>query len=63
VRLASDDVKLQNNNAQQNVFDFEALGGSPYEKIEFQFQVHNDYVETEVATLIPEALPWDLNLK
>ena len=63
IHLASDDVKLQNNNAQQNVFDFEALAGSPYQKIEFQFQVHNDNVDSEIATLVPEGLPWGSKLE
>lgn len=57
VALASDDVKLQNNNAQQNVFDFEALTSSPYAPITFPMQVHNDRVETEVAALVPSGLP------
>ncbi|MDR8392221.1 hypothetical protein NC796_13795 [Aliifodinibius sp. S!AR15-10] len=63
IHLASDDVKLQNNNAQQNVFDFEALAASPYDTIEFQMQVHNDYVETEVAALVPDGLPWGSKLE
>ena len=57
VALASDDVKLQNNNAQQNVFDFEALSGSPFDPIAFPMQVHNDRVETEIAALVPSELP------
>src|SRR5690606_29420487 len=57
VALASDDVKLQNNNAQQNVFDFEALTSSPYPPIHFLMQVHNDRVETEIAALVPSVLP------
>jgi hypothetical protein len=57
VALASDDVKLQNNNAQQNVFDFEALTSSPYPPINFPMQVHNDRVETEIAALVPSGLP------
>ncbi len=57
VALASDDVKLQNNNAQQNVFDFEALTGSPYAPITFPMQVHNDRVESEIAALVPSGLP------
>jgi hypothetical protein len=63
VHLASDDVRLQNNIAQQNVFDFEALAGSPFEIIEFQFQVHNDRVNPEIATLVPEGLPWGARLE
>ncbi len=62
VQLASDDVKLQNNNAQQNVFDFEALAGSPFDPIDFQMQVHNDNVETEIARLVPDGLPWGARL-
>ena len=62
VHLASDDVKLQNNSAQQNVFDFEALSGSPYAPIEFQMLVHNDNMETEVASLVPDRLPWGTTL-
>jgi hypothetical protein len=61
--LSSDDVLLQNNNAQKNVFDFEALSGSPYEPIEFQFQVHNDAVATESAYLCPHQLPWGATLE
>ena len=56
VALASDDVKLQNNVAQQNVFDFEALTSSPYEPITFPMQVHNDRLQTEIAALVPEGL-------
>lgn len=63
VQLASDDVRLQNNNAQKNVFNFEALAGSPFDPVEFQFQVHNDYVETETAILMPENLPWGSTLE
>lgn len=63
LHLASDDVILQNNNAQQNVFDFEALGGSPYQPIEFAFQVHNDAVESEWASLVPDRLPWGYTLE
>lgn len=62
VALASDDVKLQNNNAQQNVFDFEALTGSPYPPIEFRMQVHNDRLRTEVAALVPDALRYGSKL-
>jgi M6 family metalloprotease-like protein len=62
VQLASDDVKLQNNSAQQNVFDFEALTASPYEAYEFEFQVHNSYVKNEIAVLLPEALPYGSKL-
>jgi hypothetical protein len=63
VHLASDDVKLQNNNAQQNVFDFEALAGSPFDPIEFQMQVHNDNTEAEIAALVPDGLPWGSRLE
>lgn len=63
VALASDDVKLQNNNAQQNVFDFEALSSSPYDPIEFQMQVHNDYIEPEIAALVPDGLPYGSRLE
>ncbi len=63
LHLASDDVKLQNNNAQQNVFDFEALTSSPYDPVEFAFQVHNDYVESETAVLVPDRLPWGATLE
>ncbi|MEE9354980.1 MAG: hypothetical protein V3U75_05260 [Methylococcaceae bacterium] len=62
VALASDDVKLQNNNAQQNVFDFEALTGSPYPPINFQMQVHNDRNRTEIAALVPQGLPYGSKL-
>lgn len=57
VALASDDVKLQNNIAQQNVFDFEALTSSPYPPISFPMQVHNDRVGAEIAALVPSGLP------
>jgi hypothetical protein len=56
VALASDDVKLQNNVAQQNVFDFEAVAGSPYDPIVFPMQVHNDRNQSETAALVPEGL-------
>ncbi|MDP2716591.1 hypothetical protein [Rheinheimera sp.] len=62
VALGSDDVKLQNNNAQQNVFDFEALTGSPYGPIHFPMQVHNDRLRTEVAALVPKGLPYGSKL-
>jgi M6 family metalloprotease-like protein len=62
VALASDDVKLQNNNAQQNVFDFEALAGSPYDPISFPMQVHNDRLMIEVAALVPNGLPYGAEL-
>jgi len=57
VALGSDDVKLQNNNAQQNVFDFESLTSSPYEPINFPMQVHNDRPGREIAALVPSGLP------
>jgi hypothetical protein len=63
LHLASDDVILQNNAAQQNVFNFEALEGSPYETIAFEFQVHNDYIEAESASLVPNSLPWGMTLE
>lgn len=63
VHLASDDVKLQNNNAQQNVFDFEALAGSPFDEISFKMQVHNDRVGEERAVLVPDGLPWGAKLE
>ncbi len=63
LHLASDDVLLQNNAAQQNVFDFEALSGSSFEPIAFEFQVHNDYVEAELASLVPNSLPWGMTLE
>ncbi|MDK3074626.1 hypothetical protein QO034_16150 [Sedimentitalea sp. JM2-8] len=56
VALSSDDVKLQNNVAQQNVFDFEAYSGSPFDAITFPMQVHNDRNQTEIAALVPEGL-------
>ena len=62
VALASDDVKLQNNNAQQNVFDFEALTSSPYEPITFPMQVHNDRPGREIAALVPSDLPYGSKL-
>ncbi|NNF63440.1 MAG: hypothetical protein HKN07_04200, partial [Acidimicrobiia bacterium] len=62
VALASDDVKLQNNNAQQNVFDFEALAGSPYPPIDFRMQVHNDRLRTEIAALVPDGLRYGSKL-
>ncbi len=62
VALASDDVKLQNNIAQQNVFDFEALSGSPFPPIHFPMQVHNDRNGTEVAALVPNGLPYGSKL-
>ena len=55
--LASDDVKLQNNDAQRNVFDFEAVGGSLFDVINFPMQVHNDRARNEIATLVPKGLP------
>ena len=63
LHLASDDVILQNNAAQQNVFEFEALAASPYDLIEFEFQVHNDSVEPEIAALVPDSLPWGTKLE
>lgn len=62
VALASDDVKLQNNNAQQNVFDFEAIMSSPYDPIEFPMQVHNDRLRSETAALVPDRLPYGAKL-
>ncbi len=62
VALASDDVKLQNNNAQQNVSSFEALAGSPYAPIDFPMQVHNDRLQTEVCALVPDNLPYGAKL-
>lgn len=63
VALASDDVRLQNNNAQQNVFDFEALAGSPYTPITFEMQVYNDYVEPERCSLVPSNLPYGATIE
>lgn len=62
VALSSDDVKLQNNIAQQNVFDFEALTSSPYPPINFPMQVHNDRIGTEIAALVPNGLPYGSKL-
>jgi hypothetical protein len=45
------------------VFDFEALSGSAYEQIAFEFQVHNGYVESEWASLVPNSLPWGMTLE
>lgn len=56
VALASDDVRLQNNIAQKNVFDFEAVSGSPFDPVTFRMQVHNDRSMTEIAALVPEGL-------
>jgi M6 family metalloprotease-like protein len=62
VALASDDVKLQNNNAQQNVFDFEAYSGSPFDPVVFPMQVHNDRNRIETAALVPQGLPYGSKL-
>jgi hypothetical protein len=56
IALASDDVWLSNNWAQKNVFDFVALGGSPYAPLPFSFSVTNDGVSPERAYLEPEGL-------
>jgi hypothetical protein len=62
IALASDDVWLSNNWAQQNVVDFVAVGGSPYAPIDFRYSVTNDGLFPEIAYLEPEGLPVGMKL-
>lgn len=60
--LASDDVWQLNNHAQKNVDKYEALSGSPFAPIEFDFSVHNAGVVPELAYLEPDGLPYGMKL-
>lgn len=60
--LGSDDVWQVNNHAQKNVDKFEALSGSPFAPIEFDFSVHNAGVSPEMAYLEPDGLPYGMKL-
>ena len=62
IALASDDVWLSNNWGQKNVFDFVALGASPYAPIAYDFSVTNEGVKPERAYLEPEGLAPGLKL-
>jgi hypothetical protein len=54
--LASDDTDASNSWAQQNVFEFEALGNSPPAPVEFTFEVANEGSYTEEVTVVPFGL-------
>jgi hypothetical protein len=60
--LGSDDVWQLNNHAQKNVDRYEALSGSPFAPIEFDFSVHNAGVVPELAYLEPDGLPHGMKL-
>jgi M6 family metalloprotease-like protein len=62
IALASDDVWLSNNWAQQNVFEFKATSSSPYAPIAFQYHVSNDGIYSEEAHLEPDGLPLGMRL-
>lgn len=61
--LASDDVWVSNNWAQQNVFEFTSASGSPFDPITFRFSVSNTGIEPERAFLEPEFLPRGMRLR
>lgn len=61
--LASGDLWVSNNHAQQNVFEFISASGSPFEPVEFQFSVSNTGPVTERAILEPEFLPPGVRLR
>lgn len=60
--LGSDDYWQINNQAQKNVDKFEALSGSPFTPIEFDFAVHNGGVGPEFAYPEPDGLPYGMKL-
>jgi hypothetical protein len=62
VALASDDVWLVNNWAQQNVNEFIALKSSPYKPIAFTYSLSNEGLEAETVFLEPEWLPYGAKL-
>jgi hypothetical protein len=62
VALGSEDTWQVNNHAQKNVDKFEALSGSPFAPIEFDFSVHNAGVSPELAYLEPDGLPYGMKL-
>jgi hypothetical protein len=59
---ASDDVWQVNNHAQKNVDKFQALSGSPFAPVEFDFSVYNAGVCPERAYLEPDGLPYGMTL-
>ncbi|MEP6714209.1 MAG: hypothetical protein ABJC09_01465 [Terriglobia bacterium] len=60
--LGSDDMWQVNNHAQKNVDKFQALSGSPFTPVEFDFGVYNGGVGPELAYLEPDALPYGMTL-
>ena len=60
--LGSEDVWQVNNHAQKNVDNFQALSGSPFAPIEFDFSVYNAGVCPEIAYLEPEGLSYGMTL-
>jgi M6 family metalloprotease-like protein len=62
VALASDDLWLSNNWAQQNVNEFVPVSGSPYTPVQFQYSVANDGLEPERVRLEPDGLPEGMKL-
>jgi hypothetical protein len=55
--LGSEDTTDYDNHAQKNVDQYQALSGSPYEPMEFDFSVRNEGVTPELAYLEPDGLP------
>jgi hypothetical protein len=58
----SDDTTQFDDHAQKNVDHYQALSGSPYEPIEFDFSVRNEGVTPELAYLEPDGLPYGMTL-
>lgn len=58
------ELDLNNNSAQENVTTFSPVpGNSPYEPVEFQFKVNNDFDRPIVVDLIPAGLADGMKLE
>lgn len=56
------DLWGMNDAAQKNADKFEALSGSPFDPIEFDFSVHNGAPTPEHAYIEPDGLPYGMTL-
>lgn len=61
--LASGDLWVSNNQAQQNVFNFVSASGSPFDPVVFEYSVSNTGPRPERALLEPEFLPPGVRLR
>ena len=57
------ELDLNNNSAQENVTTFSPAAGSPYESVEFQFKINNDFDRNIVVDLIPAGLADGMKLE